>query len=140
MITGHEMWDYAKANNILIPYLYQGTTKFGTVGVYTGFQEIKGHRAPTKVGRTVSSKALQRGRAQGGANWWFASFFLLPTNATTQLVEDEWKKQLGSQRIEKTDQRQQELYYLDPWDAANELEGVIRSCGIEVRDLVEELL
>ena len=37
-------------------------------------------------------------------------------------------------------QKQTELYYFSAEDAADELEGVIRYCGYEVRDLVEEIL
>ena len=139
MITGYEIWDYCKQLNILVPHLSRGSWKLGTVGVYTGFQEIKGHRAPTKVGKTVDTGAINRGRAQGGANWWFASYFLLPNKESSVLIEREWKRLMKSQNVEG-EQRQTELYYLSPWDAADELEGVIRSNGLEVRDLVEEIL
>ena len=129
MITGHEIHKYLGIDS-----------KADSFGVYTGFQEIDGHRAPTKVGRSKNAQAIQRGRAQGGANWWFASYFLLPNNLATREVEKTWKKQMRSQNIENCLQKQTELYYFSAEDAADELEGVVRSCGFEVRDLVEEIL
>ena len=129
MITGHQIHQYLGLNSTQDSF-----------GVYTGFQEINGHRAETKVGRSKNAQAIQRGRAQGGANWWFASYFLLPDNSATREVEKTWKKQMKSQNIENCLQKQTELYYFSAEDAANELEGVVRSCGFEVRDLVEEIL
>ena len=56
MITGHQIHQYLGLNS-----------KQDSFGVYTGFQEINGHRAETKVGRSKNAQAIQRGRAQGGA-------------------------------------------------------------------------
>ena len=129
MITGHEIHEYLGLNS-----------KQDCYGVYAGFQEIDGHQAQTKIGRSKNAQAIQRGRAQGGANWWFDSYFMLPTNIDTYIVEKEIKRTLDSQHIEKTAQRQTELYYLSPEDASNEIEGILRHLGYEVRDLVDEIL
>ena len=111
-----------------------------STGVYVGFQEIDGLHAKTKLGRSKNAAAIQRGRQQGGANWWFYSYFLLPSNEDTWVVDREMKRQFKSQNIEKTLQNQTELYYLSPLDATNELEDLLRSMGYEIRDLVEEIL
>ena len=129
MITGHEIHEYLGIDS-----------EADSFGVYTGFQEIDGHRAPTKVGRSKNAQAIQRGRAQGGANWWFSSYFLLPNNPSTHEIKKEWKRQMCSKHIKNCIQKQTELYYFSAEDAADELEGVIRYCGYEVRDLVEEIL
>ena len=129
MVTGHDIHEYLGIN-----------AKQDSTGVYVGYQEINGTSAPTKVGRSKNAHALQRLRAQGGASWWFVAYFLLPTNADTYTVEKEWKRQMKSQNLEKTQQRQTELYYLSPEDAADEMEGILRSMGYEVRDLVDEIL
>ena len=129
MITGHEIHEYLKLGS-----------KDDSCGVYVGFQEINGHRAATKVGRSKNAQAIQRGRAQGGANWWFTAYFSLPDVDATHKVEREWKKLMKSQRIEKTAQRQTELYYLSIEDAENELEQIVRRQGYEVRDLVKETI
>jgi len=129
MITGHDIHKYLGFNS-----------KQACFGVYTGFQEINGYHAPTKVGRSSNALAIQRGRSQGGANWWYSSYFLLPNRPSTYFIEKEWAKQMSTQRIENCAQRQTELYYLSPEDAADELESIIRSCGFDVRDIVEEIL
>ena len=129
MITGHRIHEYL------------GIKSDGeSFGVYVGFQEIDGHRARTKIGRSSKAQPLQRGRAQGGANWWFYSYFSLPTYEDTRLVDRVMKKQFKSQNIEKTLQNQTELYYWSPEEATNELEDLLRSMGYEIRDLVEEIL
>ncbi len=65
---------------------------------------------------------------------------MLPTKEDTHIVEKAIRRTLDSQHIEKTAQRQTELYYLSPEDASNEIEGILRDLGYEVRDLVEEIL
>ena len=129
MITGHDIHKYLDFNS-----------KQTCFGVYTGFQEINGYRAPTKVGRSSNALAIQRARSQGGANWWFTSYFILPNRPSTYFVEKEWGKQMSSQRLENCLQKQTELYYFSAEDAADELEGVVTSCGFEIRDIVEEIL
>ena len=85
MITGHRIHEYL------------GIKSDGeSPGVYVGFQEIDGLHAKTKIGRTFKAQPLQRGRAQGGANWWFYSYFLLPTNEDTRKVDRVMKKQFAS--------------------------------------------
>ena len=128
MITGHEIHEYLDIGS-----------KDDSCGVYVGFQEINSYRAATKVGRSKNAQAIQRGRAQGGANWWFTAYFSLPDVDATHKVEREWKKLMKSQRIEKTAQRQTELYYLSTKDAGKELEQIVRRQGYEVRDLEKEI-
>ena len=129
MITGHDIYSYLNLRSIDDCY-----------GVYVGVQEINEQLAPTKVGRSKNALAIQRGRAQGGANWWFCAYFQLPTNEDTYLVEREWRHQMSAIRITKTPQRQRELYYFSPTEAVDELEQLIQSMGYEVNDLVDEIL
>ena len=129
MITGHDIYSYLNLRSIDDCY-----------GVYVGVQEINEEYAPTKVGRSKNALAIQRGRAQGGANWWFCAYFQLPTNEDTYLVEREWRHQMRLMRIIKTTQRQRELYYLSPTEAVDELELLIQSMGYEINDLVDEIL
>ena len=129
VVTGHEIYRYLGLKSTEDCH-----------GVYVGFQEINEHYAPTKVGRSKNAQAIQRGRAQGGANWWFAAYFLLPDKQTTQRVEREWAKTFDSQRIKGCEQRQTELYYLSPDDAVDELEALLISMKLETRDLVDEIL
>jgi len=127
MLTGKQIHKYLGIN-----------TKADSPGVYVGFQEIEGHRARTKIGRSKNAAAIQRGRQQGGANWWYYSYFLLPTNKDTWVVDREMKKQFKSQNIEKTEQNQTELYYWSPEKATMMLEELLRSMNYEIRDFVEE--
>ena len=129
MITGHDIYAHLGLRSTEDCY-----------GVYVGVQEINEQLAPTKVGRSKNALAIQRGRAQGGANWWFCAYFQLPTNADTHLVERAWNQQMKSQRIKDTDQRQTELYYLSPSDAVDELEALVRSMGYGIVDLVDNCL
>ena len=129
MITGHEIHEYLGLG-----------AKDDSCGVYVGFQEIGGHRASTKVGRSKNAQAIQRGRAQGGANWWFTAYYSLPDVYATHIVEREWKWLMKSQRIEKTIQRQTELYNLTTTDAADKLKQIVRGQGYAVKDLVEEIV
>ena len=134
MIQGHDIHNYLGI---------KGHTP--CPGVYVGFQEINGHRAPTKVGKSTKASAIQRGRAQGGAKWWFVSYFLLPTSHDASLVEKEWSKQMKSQNIvvkkaHTWSYAPRELYYLSLDDAVDELEALLISMGYEVRDLVDEIL
>ena len=134
MITGHEIHEYLGLSSTQDCH-----------GVYAGFQEIDGHQAQTKIGRSKNAQAIQRGRAQGGANWWFDSCFhtiilCCLLRRIRIIVEKAIRRTLDSQHIEKTAQRQTELYYLSPKDASNEIEGILRDLGYEVRDLVEEIL
>lgn len=95
-----------------------------TFGIYVGFQEISGTIGPTKIGRTVNVKAIQRGRAQGGANWWFYSFWSLQGKKETYDAEKVIKKQLAEYRF-VGEQNQQELYNLCPSNATTLISKVI---------------
>ena len=65
MVTGHDIHSYLGLRSTDDCY-----------GVYVGFQEINEQLAPTKVGRSKNAQAIQRGRAQGGANWWFVAYYI----------------------------------------------------------------
>ena len=107
-------------------------------GVYVGYQEIRGHCASTKIGRSKNAQAIQRGRAQGGANWWFHSYYLLPDVAATREVERAAHAQLKNHKI-KGEQRQRELYNLSCWQASLQLKLIIKECGYDIRDVCLEI-
>ena len=85
-------------------------------GIYVGYQAIGTVRGPTKIGRTINVRALQRGRNQGGADWWFAAFWPLETRAETYAIEATIKKALANHKT-KGNQGQQELYDLSTEEA-----------------------
>ena len=120
MVTGHDIYHYLGLRSTDDCY-----------GVYVGFQEINEQLAPTKVGRSKNAQAIQRGRAQGGANWWFVAYYQLPTNADTHLVEREWKQQMQSQRIKLPVNDKLNYTILSPDDAVDELEALLISMGYE---------
>lgn len=91
-----------------------------TFGIYVGFQEINGVIGPTKIGRTVNVKAIQRGRSQGGANWWFYAFWSLSNRQETYTAEKTIKKDLSEYRY-KGEQNQQELYNLTLSEAVDKI-------------------
>jgi hypothetical protein len=82
-------------------------------GLYVGFHAIGDVRGPTKIGRTINVRALQRGRNQGGADWWFAAFWPLDNRYATFAAESEIKTALVAYKM-KGGQGQQELYDLSP--------------------------
>ena len=82
-----------------------------TFGVYLGYQAIGSCIGPTKIGRTINVKAIERGRSQGGADWWFHSFWPLSDRAQTYKTETLIKKTLSEYRT-KGGQSQTELYSL----------------------------
>lgn len=129
MITGNEIHTYLGLRST-----------DDSCGVYVGWQQIGEARAQTKIGRSKNAQAIQRGRQQGGANWWFAGYFLLPDLAATRHAEREIAKALKLHRIKKTVQRQTELYSLNPDEACAQVESVLRSLGYEIRDVVDEIL
>ncbi len=88
-----------------------GSRDSETYGIYIGFQQIADCIGPTKIGRTINVRALQRGRSQGGADWWFYAFWPLRSREETYSVEAELKKSLISYKS-KGNQNQQELYAL----------------------------
>lgn len=95
-----------------------------TFGIYVGFQEISGTLGPTKIGRTVNVKAIQRGRSQGGANWWFYSWWPLSDRTATYAVEKQIKKELV-EYSKKGTQGQKELYSLTPAEATAIISKII---------------
>ena len=88
-----------------------GASDSQTFGVYIGYQAIGTCIGPTKIGRTVNVKAIERGRSQGGADWWFHSFWPLSDRALTYKIEALVKKTLSEYRT-KGGQSQTELYSL----------------------------
>lgn len=95
-----------------------------TLGVYVGYQQIIDCIGPTKIGRTVNVRAIARGRSQGGADWWFHSFWPLADRAETYIVEKQLKKMLHSYKIKGT-QTQTELYSLTPAQAEKHISEVL---------------
>ena len=91
-------------------------TQSNTFGIYVGYQQIGTTQGPTKVGRTVNVSAIARGRSQGGADWWFHSFWLLQDRAQTYETERQVKRLLYNYKLVGT-QTQQELYSLTPLEA-----------------------
>jgi len=82
-----------------------------TYGIYIGYQQIRDCIGPTKIGRTINVRALQRGRSQGGAAWWFHSFWVVPDREQTYVIEKTLKKCLTDYSITGS-QNQKELYSL----------------------------
>ena len=105
-----------------------GSRDSETYGIYIGFQQIADCIGPTKIGRTINVRALQRGRSQGGADWWFYAFWPLRSREETYSVEAELKKSLIAYKS-KGNQNQQELYALS-LDAAEAL--VSKTLGVSV--------
>jgi hypothetical protein len=89
-----------------------------TYGIYVGFQEIDGTLGPTKIGRAINVRALQRGRSQGGANWWFYAWWPLVNREETYSIEKLLKNNLSDYKI-KGFQGQKELYSLTPYNATD---------------------
>ena len=81
--------------------------------VYIGVNEIDGHLGPTKLGRTSNPYALQRGRNQGGANWWFCALWECSSRAQSWETERSLHTLLDQHRIVGP-QRQRELYSPSP--------------------------
>jgi len=88
-----------------------GVSDSQTFGIYIGYQAIGTCIGPTKIGRTVNVKAIERGRSQGGADWWFHSFWPLSDRAETYKIESLVKKTLSEYKT-KGGQSQTELYAL----------------------------
>jgi len=88
-----------------------GSSDSQTFGIYIGYQAIGSCIGPTKIGRTVNVKAIERGRSQGGADWWFHSFWPLSDRSETYKVESAIKKELIQYKT-KGGQSQTELYAL----------------------------
>ena len=96
------------------------------------------HRLRLVVLKTL--KLFNEEEHEGGANWWFDSYFMLPTKEDTHIVRKSNKKDFRFQHIERLHNDKQNFIILSPEDASNEIEGILRDLGYEVRDLVEEIL
>ena len=127
MITGHDIHKILGISSVEDSH-----------GVYVGFQQIGDVRAPTKIGRSKNAQAIQRGRAQGGAEWWFAAYFELPNKAATQLIEKQAKLHFKEWHIKGT-QRQTELYDIDADKAVLMLAELIATNGFSVRNFAKEI-
>jgi len=127
MITGHDIHKY----------LGIGSTQ-DSFGVYVGFQQIGEARSMTKIGRSKNAQAIQRGRAQGGAEWWFAAYFELPNNAATHQIEKLVKTVFKLLQVAGP-QRQTELYDIEPDLAADMLQTIISDAGYETFDFAKEI-
>lgn len=101
--------EYKSAADIERTLNLSSATQSQAYGVYLGVSEINGHLSPAKVGRTINVRALQRGRNQGGANWWFIGFWPLSCKEETHEVEAELKRALRTYRTPGL-QGQRELY------------------------------
>jgi hypothetical protein len=101
-----------------------------TFGIYMGVQEIKGTYADIKVGRTVNVKAIQRGRSQGGANWWFLYFWPLKDKEATHKAEAALKPLLEQFKVKGTQGTgQTEIYSSDhQYDIYRMISSKLGSC------------
>jgi len=127
MITGHDIHKYLGIGS-----------KQDSFGVYIGFQQIGDARSVTKIGRSKNAQAIQRGRAQGGAEWWFTAYFELPNNAATHQIEKLAKCKFKEWHVAGP-QRQTELYDIDCDLAADMLEAIISDAGYEIFDFAQEI-
>lgn len=100
---------YKSAADIEAALQLTSSTQSQAYGVYLGVSEINGHLSAAKVGRTINVRALQRGRNQGGANWWFIGFWPLRSKEETYEVERELKLALKAHKTPGR-QGQRELY------------------------------
>jgi len=107
-------------------------------GVYAGWQQIEQTKAPIKIGRSVNPVAIQRGRSQGGADWYFGCYYVLPNKQATFDVE-----QLLKQRLSKYNkaggQRQTELYTFGMPRAISQIEATLDEMNLPIRNIVLEL-
>jgi len=125
--TGHDI--YALLNLKSTDSLY---------GVYAGWQQIGGTKAPTKLGRCKNPVALQRGRSQGGADWWFGCYYLLESNELTRTVERALKRALHNQRKAGT-QRQTELYSFGMPRAISSIESILQKHNLPIDNILLRL-
>lgn len=92
--------------------------------VYVGVNEIDGHLGWTKLGRTSNPYALQRGRNQGGANWWFCALWECSSRAQSWTLERSCHACVSQHRIVGP-QRQRELYDVPPHALIEMLQPVL---------------
>jgi hypothetical protein len=126
-------------------------------GVYVGWQQILCNWIEacgnTKVGRTINASSISRARSQGGADWWFDSYFILPDKEATYEVERIFKNTMKPYNFtvlegKKLLQGQTELYYLYPWEATEKIKILLdgfkfdfksRYPDFEIIDIVKEM-
>ena len=126
-VTGHEIYKHLglKQNDHLN-------------GVYACWQQIEQTKAPIKIGRSVNPVAIQRGRSQGGADWYFGCYYVLPNRQATQDVERELKRKLSKFNKAGT-QRQTELYTFGMPRAISQIEATLNEMQMPIRNIVLEL-
>ena len=107
-------------------------------GVYAGWQQIEKVRAPIKIGRSVNPVAIQRGRSQGGADWYFGCYYVLPNKQATRDVERQLKERLLVFKKPGT-QRQTELYTFGIPRAISQIEATLVEMQYPIRNIVLEL-
>ena len=107
-------------------------------GVYAGWQQIEQTKAPIKIGRSVNPVAIQRGRSQGGADWYFGCYYVLPNRQATQDVERQLKLKLSKYNKAGT-QTQTELYTFGMPRAISQIETTLKEMQMPIRNIVLEL-
>ena len=107
-------------------------------GVYAGWQQIEQTKAPIKIGRSVNPVAIQRGRSQGGADWYFGCYYVLPDRQATLDVERELKRKLSKYNKAGT-QTQTELYTFGMPRAISQIETTLKEMQMPIRNIVLEL-
>ena len=126
-VTGHEIYKHLglKQNDHLN-------------GVYAGWQQIEQTKAPIKIGRSVNPVAIQRGRSQGGADWYFGCYYVLPHRQATLDVERQLKLKLSKYNKAGT-QTQTELYTFGMPRAISQIETTLKEMQMPIRNIVLEL-
>ena len=125
--TGHDIYAYLNLKSTDSLY-----------GVYAGWQQIGLTKAPIKIGRSKNPHAIQRGRSQGGADWWYGCYYLLDNNALTYTVERELKLLLKDQRKAGT-QRQTELYNFGIPRAISSIESTLTKLNLPIVNILTYL-
>ena len=129
MITGKQIHDYYDL----------GYSDSKTYAIYAGFQEISGTRSHIKLGRCNNAAALQRGRAQGGANWWFIGFYPMSTNASTYIASKHIKESLAKSRIPGA-QGQTELYNIKESEIDSIIIPLLQELGYSSTNIVADII
>ena len=126
-VTGHEIYKHLglKQNDHLN-------------GVYAGWQQIEQTKAPIKIGRSVNPVAIQRGRSQGGADWYFGCYYVLPDRQATLDVERQLKLKLSKYNKAGT-QTQTELYTFGMPRAISQIKVTLDEMQMPIRNIVLEL-
>jgi hypothetical protein len=128
MITGKQIHDYYEL----------GYSDSKTYAIYAGYQEIAGTRSHMKLGRCNNAAALQRGRAQGGANWWFVGFYPMATNASTYIASKHIKENLAKLRVPGI-QGQTELYSIKETEIDKLIIPLMEELGYSTTNIVGKI-